>query len=84
MTITISRDMLVIIGIALAAVLLIIIAVVCKDDWDAVACEAGPGGENVHEGRVMTHTFTGRRFCDNYPYADSIADMGRNDWWIDE
>ena len=34
------------------------------------------------DGRVITHTLTGRKACDKPPYTDSIFDMGSNDYWL--
>lgn len=56
----------------------------------AIAVAWGPCSRFVAEtsctsdgGRVVVHNFTGRKLCDKPPFADNIADMGSNDYWID-
>ena len=34
-------------------------------------------------GRVVTHTFTGNKWCDFFPYAENLSELSGRDYIID-
>lgn len=63
--------------LALVVVLVLVLVAPRACRWIEEASCASDGG------RVITHTLTGRKACDKPPYADTIFDLGSNDYWLE-